>query len=688
MGALRAIAARVDTVLLGQRGHLLHWSPVFFGLGIGVYFALRVEPGMQAYLAVGCLGALCGVIAALRPGGWAALFWAVTLTAAGFTSAGWRAASVAAPVLDFRYYGPVEGRVVGIDRSNSDAVRVTLDQVRLPKERGQWPDRVRISFHGGFETDVAPGQRIMTTGYLSPPQGPVEPGGFDFRRQAWFDRLGAVGYTRNPVLTIAPPEEGQAGLFVFAVRMALSLHVREALPGDVGGFAAAVTTGDRSGMSRASLDALRASNTAHLLAISGLHMGLLAGFVFACLRIGMAAIPPLALRAPVRKIAALGALGAGAVYLALSGGNVATERAFIMVAMALIAVLFERRALTLRAVALAAMVVLFLRPEALLSPGFQMSFAATTALVAVFGWMRDAELPKLPRWLKPVSGVFLSSAIAGAATAPVAAAHFNTVSHYGLVANLLAVPVMGTVVVPAAVLAACLAPLGLSYVGLWIMGWGLRFILAVAHWVSGFDGARSFVESPAGWVLPVFVLGALWVILWQGRARHLGIADAVIALVSWGAGDRPKVLISDSGGLVGVMTGEGRALSKSKGDGFVAQVWLENDGDGTDQMTAAARWPGPESKVRVMPVGATQVVHVIGKRGLETFPGCEAGQIVVVSVPARLDGDCLVLDPVRLRATGSMALSGEVMTSASATTGRRLWSPGAPGLPDRLAWGQ
>ena len=302
--------------------------------------------------------------------------------------------------------------------------------------------------------------------------------------------------------------------------------------------------------------------------------------------------------------------------------------------------------------------------------------------------MRDAELPKLPRWLKPVSGVFLSSAIAGAATAPVAAAHFNTVSHYGLVANLLAVPVMGTVVVPAAVLAACLAPLGLSYVGLWIMGWGLRFILAVAHWVSGFDGARSFVESPAGWVLPVFVLGALWVILWQGRARHLGIAVAVIALVSWGAGDRPKVLISDSGGLVGVMTGDGRALSKSKGDGFVAQVWLENDGDGTDQMTAAARWPGPESKVRVMPVGATQVVHVIGKRGLETFPGCEAGQIVVVSVPARLDGDCLVLDPVRLRATGSMALSGEVMTSASATTGRRLWSPGAPGLPDRLAWGQ
>ena len=171
MGALRAIAAQVDTVLLGQRGHLLHWSPVFFGLGIGVYFALRVEPGMQAYLAVGCLGALCGVIAALRPGGWAALFWAVTLTAAGFTSAGWRAASVAAPVLDFRYYGPVEGRVVGIDRSNSDAVRVTLDQVRLPKERGQWPERARISFHGGFETDVAPGQRIMTTGYLSPPQG-------------------------------------------------------------------------------------------------------------------------------------------------------------------------------------------------------------------------------------------------------------------------------------------------------------------------------------------------------------------------------------------------------------------------------------------------------------------------------------------------------------------------------------
>ncbi|MGV6847237.1 MAG: ComEC/Rec2 family competence protein, partial [Marinibacterium sp.] len=187
------------------------------------------------------------------------------------------------------------------------------------------------------------------------------------------------GYTRTPVVKAAPPD---GGLAVFRLRMAASRMLRDRLPGDTGGFAAAVTTGDRSGMTRDALDALRASNLAHLLAISGLHMGLLAGVVFAGLRLGLLLIPAFALRVPVRKIAAIGALAAAAAYLALSGGSIATERAFIMVAVALIALLVDRRALSLRAVAAAALIVLALRPEALLSPGFQMSFAATTALVA------------------------------------------------------------------------------------------------------------------------------------------------------------------------------------------------------------------------------------------------------------------------------------------------------------------
>ncbi|MHA6262111.1 ComEC/Rec2 family competence protein [Arenibacterium sp. CAU 1754] len=676
MRAVVRVMTRGETALLAQRGHLFPWAPVFLAIGIGIYFALMEEPGWTVYGLLAGIGIAAAALALRWPGGWSAFGWAVALAASGFCLAGARAAYVAAPVLEWRYYGPIEGRVVALDRSASDAVRVTLAQVFLdrmaPKER---PDRVRISLHGAAVV-LRPGQRIMTTGHLAPPQGPVEPNGFDFRRHAWFQGLGAVGYTRSPVLTVTPAEEGQAGLRTFALRMAVSTHIRTLIPGDVGGFAAAVSTGDRSGVGQATLAALRASNLAHLLAISGLHMGLLAGFVFAALRIAMALVPSIALRAPVKKIAAVGALIAAAGYLALSGGNVATERAFVMVSVVLCAVLVDRRAFSLRAVALAALIVLAMRPEALLGPGFQMSFAATTALVAVFGWMRDSDLPEAPGWMRPVLGVVISSAVAGAATGPVGAAHFNSLSHYGLVANLVSVPLMGVLVVPAAVLALCLAPLGLEFIGLYLMGLGLRWILGVAHWVAGLDGAQGFVASPGPWVLPMFALGMLWLILWQGRARLAGLAPAVLAFVLWGGAERPAVLVADTGGLVGVMTDKGRALSKPRGAGFIATNWLENDGDGVDQGHAARRWPGQADKamVRKIEIGPREVVHVIGKRGAAQFGECTAGQLVIASVPLDLRGGCDVYDPDRLRGTGSLAIGKEGIVTARSQSGQRRWN--------------
>ncbi|MEX0366040.1 MAG: ComEC/Rec2 family competence protein [Ruegeria sp.] len=669
------VLARAEAALLRQRGYLFPWSPVFLALGIGLYFTLTWEPQVWVYPGLACVVAAGLWLGRFMPAAWSPLLWALLLASAGFAMAGARAHRVAEPVLNWRYYGPIEGRVVALDRSASDALRVTLDRVRLrgvPAPRR--PARIRISLHGG-DALLAPGQRVMTTGHLSPPQGPVEPGGFDFRRHAWFQRLGAVGYTRVPVLTVAPPEEGVAGLRVSSVRMAASARVQAVLPGDVGGFGAAVTTGDRSAVGQQALEALRASNLAHLLAISGLHMGLLAGFVFAALRIGLSLIPMLALRLPARKIAAVGALATSAGYLALSGGSVATERAFVMVAVMLCAILVDRRAISLRAVAVAALIVLGLRPEALLSPGFQMSFAATTALVAVFGGLRDAEIRPGPDWLRPAVGLALSSAVAGLATAPVGAAHFNAVAHYGLLANLLSVPVMGTVVIPAAVLAALLAPVGLEWIGLQIMGLGLRWILAVAHWVAEMEGARGFVASPPAYVLPVLALGALWIILWQGRSRWAGAVPVVVALSLWGQGERPQVLVADTGALVGVMTDEGRALSKAKGSGFIASVWLENDGDGTDQPGAAARWPQEEGKLRRYDLASGELIHVTGKRAAQGLTECDKTQIVISQVPLTLTGGCEVYDPDRLRLTGSVALGNKDVVTATELSGDRLWSP-------------
>lgn len=666
--------AGLDLILLRQRGYLFPWTPVFFACGIGTYFALRFEADQAVYVGTGLVAVLSLVVVRFFPPGLSVLGWALCLCALGFLTAGWRAHQVAAPVLEWRYYGPIEGRIVGIDRSSSDALRIRLDQVSLDRvpER-KTPAQVRVALHGRAPSfALIPGQRVMTTGHLSPPGGPVEPGGFDFRRHAWFQGLGAVGYTRNPLVQAVPVTEG---LVLLRLRRAMTARIIEVQGGDIGGFGAAVTTGDRSGVSQEALEWLRASNTAHLLAISGLHMGLLVGVVFATLRYGLALIPWLALRWPVRKIAAGVALASAAGYLAVSGSSVATERAFVMAAVMLLAIMVDRRAISLRSVALAAMIVLFLRPEALLGPGFQMSFAATTALVAVYGWMRDAEvaLPG-PVWAKAVLGVLLSSLIAGLATAPVGAAHFNVVAHYGLLANLLSVPLMGSVVMPSAVLAAALVPFGLEALGLWVMGWGIQWILWVAEWVAGLDGARRFVPSPPVLVLPFFACGALFVVLWQGRWRFAGLAPIALAALMWFGVERPDVLVAEGGALVGVMTDDGRALSKPRGAGFVARTWLENDGEPVSQADANARWEASLDGVARMHVVGWEIIHLTRKSASEAFGECKTGQIIITSFEKELVGACHLLDANRLADLGSLSIEKDVFRTASALSGDRLWN--------------
>ncbi|SFS75110.1 competence protein ComEC [Sulfitobacter marinus] len=671
----------LSQMMLQQRGHLFGWVPVCLACGIGCYFTLTFEPALPVLIGLGTGAWMLIWAQRFLPETISPLVVALALGLIGFDLAALRAHAVGGPVLGWRYYGAIEGRIVGIDRSQSDALRLTLDRVVLDRvSRARTPARVRVSLHGDQSHSIAaePGLRVMTTGHLSPPSGPVEPGGFDFQRHAWFARLGAVGYTRTPVLGVAVASHGRAGLLVLRVRMAASARVQAALEGDIGGFATAITTGDRSAISQTALFDLRASNLAHLLAISGLHMGLLSAVVFGALRLVLSLIPWVALRWPTRSIAAAGALIAATGYLALSGGNVATERAFVMVAVALGALMLGRRALSLRAVAIAATIVLTLRPEALMGPGFQMSFAATTALVAVFGWLREADLSLGPKWLAPAVATFISSAVAGLFTAPVGAAHFNSIAHFGLIANLLSVPLMGLLVMPAAVAALVMAPLGLDHLPLWIMGLGLRWILGVAAFVADLDGARGHVKGPGVWVLPLMALGFLWLLLWQGRLRFAGIAAVVWAFVLWHQAARPAVLIADSGNLVGIMTAQGRALSKAKGAGFVARNWLENDGDGVEQEEAAARW-GPS-----MRIGGQEIIHLSGKRAAAAFGGCTAGQIVVSSVKIdRNIGDCVILDPAHLRKTGAIAMSinnGQLeMQTARQMAGTRLWTQ----WPDR-----
>ena len=685
----------INAAQQSQRGALMPWAPVCMGLGVAIYFALSWELSVWEVLGL-CVVAFCltGIGRVWREG-FGPIATGLVLIILGLCLSSARTHIVEGPVLGFRYYGPIEGRVVLVDRSASDRVRITLDRVVLTRMNpDRVPHRVRVSLHGdqGF-LDPVPGARVMMTGHLSPPEGPGEPGGFDFQRHAWFQQIGAVGYTRVPALLLAPPDPGT--MPVATLRQSMSDALQTRMTGQAGAFAAAVLTGDRSGISQEVLVALRHSNIAHLLAISGLHMGLLTGFVFLCLRMGLSLIPAIALRVPTKKLAAIGGLIAGGFYLALSGGNVATERAFIQIAVMFIAVLLDRRAVTLRSVAIAALIVLAHRPETLLGPGFQMSFAATTALVAVFNALKGNRfLSEMPKWLRWVAALVISSVVAGAATAPFAAAHFNLWAAYGLPANLLTVPVMGSVVIPAAVVALLFWPFGLEMLALKVMEMGLNWIISVAVWMSSQSGAIRPVVMPPGAVLALITGGILVLILWRGRARWTGLVPVLVALFMWVEVERPMLLISSSGRLVGLMTEDARSFSRPRGDGFVAGLWLENDGDLAGQADASLRagWRD-DGAGRSTEIAGGTLWHGVGRRAVAEIADACARHTWVVTpedLPESVMADqiwpvqfaagtsrCVLLGPEMLRNSGSIAVraDGGRIETAREVQGLRPWVP-------------
>ncbi|MFN3613897.1 MAG: ComEC/Rec2 family competence protein, partial [Rubrimonas sp.] len=620
------------------------------------------------------------------------------------------ARAAAAPVLAAPHAGLVQGRVIEISQSAAGRPRLLLAVPRIEGLAAEdTPARVRITLGSArYGQGLRPGDWVALPARLTPPGGPVEPGGFDFARAAWFERLGAVGLGRGPVERIeGPPPEAWAERAALArdrLRMDVSDWLRAGVGGEAGAFAAAIATGDRAGLPPDAVAALRDSGLAHLLAISGLHMAIVCGLVFGVVRLAAAPFPGLRGKA----LAAAAALAVGAAYLALSGGSVATQRAFVMAGVAFAAMLLDRPAVTMRALAAAAIVVLAVAPESVLAVGFQMSFAATLALVAAYeaardrGWLRRGKGWR--RWaMLWLGGLVATSAIAGLATAPYAAAAFNRATPWALVANLAAVPAMGTVVAPAMAAAGVLAPLGLERPALAVAGAGIDWILGVARWTAALPGATAPVPAPPDWAMAAITLGGLWLCLWRGRLRLGGLAGLALGLGLWAAApSRPALLVSvdpASGWAAGVMTDQGRAVAGSPAARFAPETWLRRDGDAALYAQAAARagWT-PEGTERmpelwltaVTPGGA--VVQIYAGRTLRDTSGargvwaarCARGGVLIAPfapAPSVAPGPCVALDGAAMAAMGAVAVrdgrDGVVVIPASAPG--RPWRRGVGG---------
>lgn len=630
-----------------QRSYLFHWAPVFIAVGVWVAFTYGWGIGaVCVFVALCVIGTYIAAIGFVDSQALPILV-IVTCVALGAGAAIYRSYAVWGPSLSYPYSGDLIGRVVLVDRSAGDNMRLTLDQVSLgPIPNHKLPRRVRVSF-APETVDAMPdvGDRIRTTAYVSAPQGPVEPGGFDFRRHAYFLSLGAIGYGRKGFDIIEHATPKGTDLMFARMQAKVSALVDRSVSTTTQGVARAIIAGDRYGVTQDQMEHLRRSNLAHLLAISGLHMGLLTGLVFFGVRVLLVLLPWSWISLHAKSVAACAAIVVGALYLGMSGSNIATQRAFVMISAFYGAAILNRQVMSYRALAMAAMVILVLRPEALFSPGFQMSFAATTALVFVF---QTVIVPRTSgRVLSAVVGVFLSSFVAGLATAPIAAIHFNQISHVGFFANLVAVPVMSAVVAPSAVVGMILAPVGGEAIGFLGVEWGLRWILYVAEVASNLPYAVSYTVTPAWWGLPIMSIGALMCVLWHGRGgRLIGVLFMGAALLAWAGADRADVLISREGRLIGAMTPYGQALSTDRGDQFTADIWMENDGVRLDRETAHGLWGSH----------VTGVQHYWSKCDIGRDVTCKAQDVVVSAVDINIHGPCTQITPRMIERRGAIAI--------------------------------
>ncbi|MGY6709218.1 MAG: ComEC/Rec2 family competence protein [Rhizobiaceae bacterium] len=594
---LRLLRARCVRALEEEwdRGTGFVFLPVMMGGGALIYFTLPYEPATLPIVLAAIV--LLVLLALLR----AAVLLRAALAAALLLLAGIGAGKVESWRAGTQMNGSevatrVTGRVVRIEHQASGRIRLTLDLLATERPTLRHaPARIRLSARAVPE-ETRPGSVVSGVARLMPLSGPVRPGSYDFSFHAWFDGLGAVGFFyRNPELAEPPPgweatAWQQMALWIEDVRLSLAQRVRAQIGGAEGEIAATLIAGIRAGIPDETAEALRRTGMAHILAISGLHMALVAGTVLLGFRIAFGLFPDFSSRHPVKKYAALAALMACAFYLSISGAAVAAQRSFIMLAVMLTALVFDRAALTMRNLAIAALIIIAISPHEVTGPSFHMSFAATAALIGAYAMWSEHRARRYQQGLVPpadlslaarirryvlyfLGGLAMTSIIAGLATALYGAYHFYRVPPLALIANLAAMPVVTALVMPFAVLSVLAMPFGLDGPFLWVMGSGLAYVNGVAAWVSELSPFDAVGILPVAGVLALS-LALVLATLTTTVLRASALVPALLGV--WMLADRtlPEVLVSEDGRLVAVRTAaQTLAVNRDRPNAFTIQDW-------------------------------------------------------------------------------------------------------------------
>ncbi|MCE7027773.1 ComEC/Rec2 family competence protein [Jiella avicenniae] len=670
-----------------------HILPVALIAGAAAVFAIDWRPNVWATIAVAALFAALALRAAALPVRRAILLALVGLLAGVLVSIGFAERSETT-IISGTATTRIAGRVLSVSRDEKGRMRYVVaitGTVRPVLSRP--PRRARILV-GAKHAPKSPGDPYYGLVRIGPPSGPAAPGRHDFAYQPFFDGVGAIGFSLGrpddaPTDGLSPPPPAGVvealSLGLERLRGTMTARISEAAGGgEAGAIAAALVTGERAGISEDAETWLRGVGLAHVLSISGLHLAIVAGSALLVVRSALALVPGLALRYPVKKAAAVAALVVAALYLLLSGANVATQRAFVMLAVMLVAVIADRPALTIRNVSLAALIVVVVAPHMVTTASFQMSFAATLALVAGYRALarwQERKAPSVPRPLAmrllrlaggTVLGIVASSIIAGAATAPYAAYHFHRVAPFGLVANVLTLPLFTFLIMPLGLVGSLLMPFGLDAWAFYLMGRGVDLVLAISEWLYGVLPDRS--TGPIAGAGVVFLTAALFAAaLFASRLRLVAFPLAVVGLLTIrDTSPLPQLLVHEDGKTVATFAADGAiGYLQARRNGFVADQWERSFGSEPPPGEGDAAAPAP---ARIEPPCDRDFCRFQTRDGLRvvwtsdyrrTGEACDGGDIAIVARAIRLEtcrsGAALVTLRT-LRRTGSLAFSRDVQT--------------------------
>ncbi|WP_349934517.1 ComEC/Rec2 family competence protein [Acetobacter sp. A11-2] len=717
----------LHSLLVQEQRRLVLWAPVGLALGAVLYFGLlRTEPSLLEGFVLPCGVAVLASIAAwrMRYSLWGRLLWGGCITVALGFAAAWGGTHRHTPMPDLpRFATEISGTVQAI------ALLPPADGTDAPFERRV--DLAQAVFYNALNDGMPPLRRVLSVylqptdsvalqvgdhlrvkALLQPPPFPALPGARDRQFEAWFANQAGSGRALGHVQLVATVQTGQSHklqLWFESLRERMNVRIHAVLPGPEGGVAATVLVGASETVEKQVREDFAASGLAHLLAVAGLHLGIVMGLVMAAARLLLATTEYTALRWPCKALAALCAWGVGLVYVLLTGAHLPAQRSLLMAAVAVLGIAAGRRVVSMRGLAVAACVLALCMPQVVMGVAFQMSMAAVMALVAGY----EVLQPKLTRWRASTTGfghwlawhgavLALTSVLAGCATLPVAMAHFGVIQPFFVVANMVAVPLMAVWIMPFGLLAVGLMPLHMDAPFLWLMGAGIRPVIWLAHMVAHWPAARVAVPHMPGWGLLAVMLGLCWICLWRQHWRWGGCAGLVLGMASPWLVVQPDVVISPDGGLVGVRdSGKVYVIGQSRAVWPIMQAWgqyfaqpvemFPPEGETPDGALTCGAEDTPDTCVALLRGQDVVVRRQDASDGREPLPAgiCTGADVVISTAPLR--ASCLNV-PIRLDRFSAwengaeevfLHKSGNVVRTDRAWRGQRPWvlKPGGHGMP-------